>query len=289
MKGNVLTCVHSIPYSAFPCSVYNRWTHIHRARCMEWLFPPFNMPISNKRRFAVFNRDNFTCQYCGKKPPEVVLQVDHIVSRKDGGGDDDMNLVTSCFACNNGKSATSVDIKRMKKASLKKELKILAERKAQLEAYYDFLQQKKEIEEEEANIYQTCWVNASEGEYRLNEKGLKDMKNLSTKYPSEMIFEAIRIAWDKTHISSDAKFSYMCGILKNMKIQQENPHRAHELHEMNIVIQNARARFTYFNERFIRFHLKNIPLGVFSEMVEEAKNWSQLKSFILSYCEHAED
>ena len=32
-------------------------------------------------RFDVFNRDGFTCQYCGKKPPECILEVDHILPK----------------------------------------------------------------------------------------------------------------------------------------------------------------------------------------------------------------
>lgn len=59
--------------------------------------------LSKKQRFAVFDRDNFTCRYCGKSPPEVMLEIDHIVPVVQGGGDDDANLITSCFPCNRGK------------------------------------------------------------------------------------------------------------------------------------------------------------------------------------------
>ena len=59
--------------------------------------------IGKGLRFDVFKRDGFTCQYCGRQPPEVVLQVDHIVPVADGGGNDEMNLLTSCRACNLGK------------------------------------------------------------------------------------------------------------------------------------------------------------------------------------------
>jgi hypothetical protein len=64
--------------------------------------------VSPTRRWAVFHRDNFTCVYCGKKPPEVVLHVDHKVSIKDGGTDDMENLVTACDTCNTGKGASSL-------------------------------------------------------------------------------------------------------------------------------------------------------------------------------------
>lgn len=63
------------------------------------------MPISKSRRFEVFKRDGFTCQYCGQRPPEVILEVDHIDPRALGGSDDEINLITSCADCNRGKSA----------------------------------------------------------------------------------------------------------------------------------------------------------------------------------------
>jgi hypothetical protein len=56
-------------------------------------------------RFEIFRRDNFTCQYCGRKAPEVRLQVDHIVAWSRGGSNDISNLVTSCVECNIGKGA----------------------------------------------------------------------------------------------------------------------------------------------------------------------------------------
>ncbi len=60
--------------------------------------------LSKKTRFEVFKRDSFTCQYCGKKAPDLVLQVDHIKPVASGGSDDLMNLITSCQPCNAGKS-----------------------------------------------------------------------------------------------------------------------------------------------------------------------------------------
>lgn len=67
------------------------------------------MAISPKLRFEVFKRDGFTCQYCGRKTPEVVLEVDHIIPKSKGGGDELENLVTSCWECNRGKGASLLD------------------------------------------------------------------------------------------------------------------------------------------------------------------------------------
>ena len=54
-------------------------------------------------RWLVLERDSFTCQYCGRSSPHVVLQVDHIEARAWGGDDRIGNLITSCWSCNQGK------------------------------------------------------------------------------------------------------------------------------------------------------------------------------------------
>lgn len=64
--------------------------------------------IPQSVRFNVFRRDNFTCRYCGRASPQVVLHCDHATSVKDGGGDTEDNLVTACSDCNFGKSSQSV-------------------------------------------------------------------------------------------------------------------------------------------------------------------------------------
>ena len=61
--------------------------------------------IPKKVRFKVFDRDNHTCQYCGGKPPEATLEIDHKIPYAKGGADTPDNLVTSCFDCNRGKGA----------------------------------------------------------------------------------------------------------------------------------------------------------------------------------------
>lgn len=54
-------------------------------------------------RFAVFRRDNYTCQYCGKCLRGKNITVDHIVPKVRGGKNTFLNCVTSCYPCNNGK------------------------------------------------------------------------------------------------------------------------------------------------------------------------------------------
>jgi hypothetical protein len=67
------------------------------------------MTISVRTRFEIFKRDRFTCVYCGRKPPEVLLEADHLIPRAAGGSDDEDNLVTACWDCNRGKSDRLLD------------------------------------------------------------------------------------------------------------------------------------------------------------------------------------
>lgn len=64
--------------------------------------------VSPKRRWEVLAKDSFTCDYCGRKPPEVILHADHRVSVKDGGTYDLENLVTARDKCNGGKGASGL-------------------------------------------------------------------------------------------------------------------------------------------------------------------------------------
>jgi 5-methylcytosine-specific restriction endonuclease McrA len=64
-------------------------------------------PVGAKLRFRILVRDRFRCVYCGRKPPEVKLAVDHVKPRSQGGKTEPSNLVSSCAPCNAGKSDTT--------------------------------------------------------------------------------------------------------------------------------------------------------------------------------------
>ena len=51
-------------------------------------------------RYNIFARDEFECQYCGKKFCASELTWDHIIPRRLGGESSWENVVTSCVLCN---------------------------------------------------------------------------------------------------------------------------------------------------------------------------------------------
>jgi len=60
-------------------------------------------------RRNVFQRDNFICQYCGKKVPQADCTIDHVIPRSSGGSNLWTNVVTSCIDCNTTKGNKTIE------------------------------------------------------------------------------------------------------------------------------------------------------------------------------------
>lgn len=81
------------------------------------------IPITAKCRFEIFKRDGFTCTYCGARPPDVVLNIDHIIAVVNGGDNNPNNLTTACSTCNIGKGfdrvrADGIQLERIIQATI---------------------------------------------------------------------------------------------------------------------------------------------------------------------------
>ena len=53
-------------------------------------------------RFEIFNRDRYTCQYCGQQTRQLTL--DHVIPRYRGGQHTWENVVSACVSCNRHKA-----------------------------------------------------------------------------------------------------------------------------------------------------------------------------------------
>jgi diadenosine tetraphosphate (Ap4A) HIT family hydrolase/5-methylcytosine-specific restriction endonuclease McrA len=56
--------------------------------------------ISGTLRYEILKRAKFRCELCGISADQKALEVDHIVPRNSGGGDEQSNLQALCYSCN---------------------------------------------------------------------------------------------------------------------------------------------------------------------------------------------
>ena len=105
-------------------------------------------PVSKRLRFNVFKRDGFTCVYCGRKTPDVVLEIDHIVPVSKGGNSAIENLSTACMDCNRGKSDKSLTV-------IPESLKVRAERIKESERQLS--EYSKIVQNQVDRIEEDCW------------------------------------------------------------------------------------------------------------------------------------
>ena len=129
--------------------------------------------IPNKLRFEVFKRDSFTCQYCGQSAPNVVLEVDHLLPVSKGGDNDILNLITSCWTCNNGKSNILLTDNTMLEKQ-KAQLDELNEKRLQLEMMIEWRESLNNLDDDIAQKIADYF--GGQANCDVNETGLKKIK-----------------------------------------------------------------------------------------------------------------
>lgn len=176
-------------------------------------------------RFEIFKRDNFTCQYCGRKTPEAILELDHIIPKCKGGKNDIQNYITSCFECNRGKAGSPLD-KIKTRPELKAEMYLLAEKELQLKEYYNLREEIDKRIQSEMEFLGNQFFESSQYVFAPKlARSIKYFLNIFTKYE---ISEAIDIAIAKFPSSFPSsndgwdRFRYLCGILHRKKREKEN-------------------------------------------------------------------
>ncbi len=108
MIANGRGYVHTVSLLIPRPSVIRLETQIHRPR----------LRVKLTRR-EIFRRDDYTCQYCGKR--DAHLTVDHVFPRHLGGQYVWTNLVAACSTCNHRKGGRKVEEARMRLLHIPKE------------------------------------------------------------------------------------------------------------------------------------------------------------------------
>jgi len=171
--------------------------------------------IGKKRRFDVFKRDDFTCQYCGRKPPAVTLETDHLIPVAEGGDDGFSNLVTACVDCNSGKGARPLE-EKIPESFLENELERvqeLLERKRALERIRGIEAEIEVIEGELVGEAAEFWnANRVGWSHFVEEKDHGTLSRFVEKLGMIEVKRAMRIALGNDGVDPDGKWKYFCGI-----------------------------------------------------------------------------
>lgn len=248
--------------------------------------------ISKKIRFEVFKRDSFTCQYCGKKAPDVVLHVDHIEPVSKGGENNLLNLITSCIYCNAGKGSrrlsdnSIIDKKR-------KQLEELQDRKEQIEMLLQWQKELLNLEDYVVEQVAKFWSEQVEG-YSLNEHGMNILKKLLKRFAPNDVMAAMKDATVHylerkdgkiTHKSVEKAWDYVGRICAVNVASKSKPY----LKDLYYIRGILRKR-TYVNERYIMDLLENaVEAGVDIESLKafakKVNSWTafreELENFIV--------
>lgn len=179
------------------------------------------MAISKKTRFEVFKRDSFKCQYCGKSPPDVVLEIDHVVPKCSGGDDGKHNLLTACMDCNRGKGGHGLDaIPPSVSEATTKEI----ERISQMEALNKWLLAARRRSEKAVQQVRSYWGDSMHpdevGRYVLHERNTPSIRMFLERLPIADLLSSIDIVVSREKTGDDA-WKYFCGVCWS-KIKQRS-------------------------------------------------------------------
>jgi len=87
----------------------------------KWLYQKgINYGFSNTKSY-VLGRDNYTCQHCKGKSKDSKLEVHHIIFRRNGGSDEENNLICLCKTCHDKLHKDEISLN--KKDKIKGQLK----------------------------------------------------------------------------------------------------------------------------------------------------------------------
>lgn len=195
-------------------------------------------PISNSVRFEVFKRDSFTCQYCGGKAPSVVLNVDHIRPVSDGGTNDILNLVTSCFTCNNGKSdrkltdGAAVDAAR-------NQAEAMEERRQQICMMAEWQVELARLDPEMEAVAAVLNIHKLE----LNDDGRRHARQIVRRYGLQTTLAAVAAACDQ---SGKPTWGYIAAIAKNKSSDASDPKRGQLFRVFNAIVSGFDRSNLYF-------------------------------------------
>lgn len=171
--------------------------------------------LGKAMRFQVFGRDGFTCLYCGRRPPDVVLQVDHVMPVKHDGDSNMANLVTCCADCNQGKRDEIIvspfewedsELRRLEAlqrlAELRAHRQVVAELERELASAVAGLRDRWE------RLVSNSWAPSTD-----------DIRYLLDDHDPDEVEKAFYLASRRSTGTPDDAWRYACAVLRNWRNQ----------------------------------------------------------------------
>lgn len=203
--------------------------------------------MSNALRFEVFKRDLFTCQYCGRKAPEVILEVDHIKPVSKGGDNSIENLVAACYDCNRGKGAKKLsDLSAVEKS--RRQLEEMQERKNMVDMIFQWKESLHNQYDDSAERIMKIFYDATN--FSFTDDYLKRVKASIKKFGLDIMIDAMYIGidsyYDGTEESAKRLAKAYIGIASNKYDMENNPKKSSITYIKNTFKRNC----GYFDQKY---------------------------------------
>lgn len=232
--------------------------------------------ISKKTRFEVFKRDSFTCQYCGRKSPDVVLEVDHIKPVSKGGENSILNYVTSCFDCNRGKSNKTLS----ENHALEKErtqLEILNEKREQMRLMIDWKKELQNLENEQIVAIEEYFESGTNVQF--SDEGKQDIRKLIKSFGFEEVLEStiasVTQYYDGTPESVEKCGSYISKICVMREKEKRDPWLKDKLYIRGILKNRVRildpGRLTKALDSIVHWE---VDVNILKDYAKECADWN---------------
>jgi hypothetical protein len=239
--------------------------------------------ISKKLRFEVFKRDSFTCQYCGQKAPDVVLEIEHMHPVSKGGTSELLNLVTSCAGCNAGKGARTLDDSSVVERQ-RRQLEQLQSRREQIDMMLEWktgLGDMNEYAIQKIGEYMSHRMPAT----TITRTGEKKLAQLIKKFGFDEVVESFDIAAAKCLVEgadgchTDESIAEMWKLMERVANSRHASKTRPWLKDLYWCRSVARSRCSYFNDvEAIRLledvHSRGANVADMKSASRQCRNWT---------------
>jgi hypothetical protein len=242
--------------------------------------------IGPKMRFEVFKRDKFTCQYCGRSAPDVILNADHIKPVAEGGKNSMINLITSCFDCNSGKGKRELS-DDTEAAKQKRQLDDLQERRNQIDMMLSWHEGVSDLTDYQAETFLKAFQKKVKASWEYKDAKKREVKIWLRKYSIAELLESLDISVDQ-YLSAEYNnqnivkvWDYTLKIARSRKTMRDKPY-------MEIVFQiSTYVKTSFYNapkwgivNTIESYYLAGVSADYMKRAIKEADDYEEFLQYL---------